>query len=30
VPVTLAFKVVDKSVPLKRVNADVFGKIEPY
>ena len=30
VPVTLALKVVDKSVPLKRVNADVFGKIEPY
>ena len=30
VPVTLALKVVDRSVPLKRVNADVFGKIEPY
>ena len=30
VPVALALKVVDKSVPLKRVNADVFGKIAPY
>jgi len=30
VPVTLALKVVDKSIRLKRVNADVFGKIEPY
>jgi len=30
VPVALALKVVDKRIPLKRVNADVFGKIAPY
>jgi thiol:disulfide interchange protein DsbD len=30
VPVALALKVVERSVPLKRLNADVFNKIGPY